>query len=255
MNRIKHLNYFQTGVLLSMLLMILIFSILYPKTISRNGYNFNDTILVKSQENGDTLYSGKIDGQYACFRVTEQNTVLFQYGDQKYGPYTIKEDASAIPPDIERSEDMLGIEIREGDQILFRGGVEQFGDLVWMFNQDGSLANAIGVTFRGSDGIEVDENDQPVNRIQPRVETIYELTHNPPITHKGAGFVWFGAVLICIINAASIFYADELFRFNMRFRIRNPESAEPSDWEITGRYFGWIALCICALVLFVEGLQ
>lgn len=255
MNRIRQLNYFQKAALLSMLLMILIFSILYPKTISRNGYNYNDTILVKSQENGDIFYSGKINGLAAFFRVTDNNTVLFQYDDEKYGPYTIKEDSSAIPTDIERSEDMLGIEIMEGDQILFRGGVERFGEFFWMFNQDGSLANTPSIIIRGSDGIELDENGKPVNRMQPRIDTIYELTHNPPITHKGAGYVWFLAVLICIINAVSILFADELFHFNIGFRIRNAESAEPADWEIAGRYFSWVALCICALVVFVIGLQ
>ena len=66
---------------------------------------------------------------------------------------------------------------------------------------------------------------------------------------------WFGAVFICILNALSIFFADELFRWNLAFQIRNVDHAEPSDWEIAGRYIGWTVMTIMALVIFITGLQ
>ena len=75
------------------------------------------------------------------------------------------------------------------------------------------------------------------------------------MTHKGEGLAWFGAVLICILNAVSILFADELFRFNLLFQIRNVEHAEPSDWEIVGRYIGWTVMTIMAFVIFIRGLQ
>lgn len=106
-----------------------------------------------------------------------------------------------------------------------------------------------------SDGIERDENGNPIDRMKPSVSTIYELTNNPKLTHKGEGVAWFGAVFICILNALSILFAEELFRWNLAFQIRDVEHAEPSDWEIAGRYIGWTAMAIVALVLFVTGLQ
>ena len=42
-----------------MVAMILIFAVIYPKTISRVGYRYNDEILVPNQENGNIVYSGK----------------------------------------------------------------------------------------------------------------------------------------------------------------------------------------------------
>ena len=65
----------------------------------------------------------------------------------------------------------------------------------------------------------------------------------------------FGAVFICILNAISILFADELFRWNLAFQIRNVDNAEPSDWEIAGRYIGWTVMTIMALVIFITGLQ
>ena len=79
--------------------------------------------------------------------------------------------------------------------------------------------------------------------------------NDPELTHKGEWFAWFGALFICALNAISILFADELFRWNLAFRIRNADHAEPSDWEIAGRYIGWTVLSIMALVLFIIGLQ
>ena len=47
---------------------------------------------------------------------------------------------------------------------------------------------------------------------------------------------------------------DELFRWNLSFSIRHPERAEPSDWEIAGRYISWTALAVMALIAFIFGL-
>lgn len=254
MEKIKSLNGYQKGVLMFMIAMALIFAVVYPKTISRVGYRYNDAILVPTQENGHTVYSGKIQGEQAKFIVSNDNTVVFNYGDKSYGQYTLKEDPTAIPKDRELKEQMIGIEISNGDKILFRGGVLDVGDSYWLYNDDGTLDN-LGFSFVTSDGIERDENGNVIDRMEPSASTIYELLNDPQLTHKGEAIAWFGAVFICVLNALSILFADELFRWNLLFLIRNVENAEPSDWEIAGRYIGWTVITIMALVLFIMGLQ
>lgn len=101
MEKIKGLNYYQKGVLMVMIVMALVFAVVYSMTISRVGFLYKDKILVPSQENGSTVYSGKIQGQQAYFTVSEDKTVVFQHGDKTYGPYTAKEDPAAIPKDEE----------------------------------------------------------------------------------------------------------------------------------------------------------
>lgn len=81
-----------------------------------------DTILVVSQENGSTVYSGRINGEKARFTVSEDKSVMFTCGDKSYGPFTVIEDPTAVP-DVAEAEDLIGIELREGDELLFRGGV------------------------------------------------------------------------------------------------------------------------------------
>ena len=254
MEKIKSLNSYQKIILMFMIAMALIFAVIYPKAISRVGYRYNDAILVPTQENGNTVYSGKFQGEQAKFIVSDDNTVVFNYGTKSYGQYTLKEDPTAIPKDKELKEQMIGIEISNGDKILFRGGVLDFGDNYYLYNEDGTLDN-FGFSYVTSDGIERDENGNVIDRMEPSASTIYELLNEPQLTHKGEALAWFGAVFISILNALSILFADEMFRWNLLFQIRNVENAEPSDWEIASRYIGWTVMTIMVLVIFIMGLQ
>lgn len=64
----------------------------------------------------------------ARFRVSSDKTVEFHYGEREYGPYTAIEDPTAIPRDNESRESMTGIELREGDEVIFRGGMFRTDD-------------------------------------------------------------------------------------------------------------------------------
>ena len=100
-----------------------------------------------------------------------------------------------------------------------------------------------------------DENGNVIDPMEPSAATILTLMGGPELTHKGEWLCWLGAVFLCVLNALSILFADELFRWNLKFRVRNADQAEPSDFEIAGRYTGWTLLTIAALVIFIMGLQ
>ncbi len=254
LERIKGLNRYQKGVLLFMAVMVIAFSAAYFVTLSRVGFSYRDTILVPSRENGGTVYSGELNGQPARFTVSEDQTVTFQHGDKTYGPYTAKEDPTAIPKDVEIAAAMVGVELLEGDSVLFRGGVLELGNEYWLYNEDGTPNNFEMGHITITNEIELDEggNDDPV---EPSVSTILRLMNDPELTHKGEWIAWFGAMFICVLNAVLILFADEVFRWNLKFQIRDVEHAEPSELEIAGRYFSWTVLTILALVLFILGLQ
>lgn len=254
MERIKRLGRYPKGVLIFMVIMALAFAVVYPITLSKVGFKYMGTILVPSQEDGRTVYSGKIKGKMAQFAVSEDRTVVFQHGEHTYGPYTAKEAPSAVPKDVEMAGAMTGVELRRGEDILFRGGVWDYGDSYLLYNEDGTL-DSLGFSYVTSDGIERDENGNVIDPIEPSVATILKLMSGPELTHKGDGIAWFVAVFFCGLNALFILFADELFRWNLAFRIRNADRAEPSDWEIAGRYIGWTALAVLALALFIAGLQ
>lgn len=242
--RVKVLGRYQKILLLLMAVMILAFTVIYPIVTARSGFLYEGTILVPSEEDGCTVYSEKIYGTAATFTVSADKTVIFQYGNTVYGPYTVKEDPTAIPKDSDLQTQMTGIELRCGGEIVFRGGVVNSGDWRMLYNEDGSFDLLRSITATMSDGT-----------MEPSVSTILDLTDGPALTHKGTWLGWFGGVLICVIAALTMLFADELFRWNASFLVRNAEEAEPSDWEIAGRYITWTVLPVMAAVIFILGLK
>ena len=254
MERLKNLDCYQKGILIFMIAITLIFTILYPLTLSRVGFQYKEAILVQSQESGSTVYSGKLWGKNAHFTVLEDKTVEFQYDGKTYGPYTAKEDPSAVPQDVVLAEHMTGVELRDGDSILFRGGVFETNETFLLYNEDGSLEN-IGFSYVDSHGLARDDDGDLIDPAEPSASAILSLMNGPELTHKGEAVAWFGAVFVCAVNALSILFADELFRLSLASRIRDADNAEPSDFEIAGRYIGWTALAVIALLLFIVGLR
>lgn len=255
MERIKNLSLYSKIILFFLTAMTILFAVIYVRTTSRVGFEYKDAILVPSQKNGSTAYSGKIQGQAAQFTVSADKTVTFQYGDKTYGPYTAKEDPTAIPKDNEFASDMTGVELLDGDTILFRGGVLKQENNYWLYDENGVFDNLLGLSFTDSNGVERDENGNILDPVEPSATTILRLMSDPQLTHKGTWLAWFGGLFLCVLNVLSILFADELFHLHMAFRIRNADCAEPSELEIAGRYFGWTAMTVVALVVFVIGLQ
>lgn len=234
--------------------MVLVFTVVYSMTINREGFAYKNAILIPIQGEDTVLYSGKIQGKQASFVVYADKTVEFMHGDKTYGPYTAKEDPAAIPKDSEMREYMTGVELRQGNKVLFRGGTLDHGDGEWLYNEDGSIENA-GFSVTTSTGMVMDENGNVIDPMEPSASDILRLMADPELTHKGEWLVWFSGFFVCIVTAISILFADELFRWNLAFLIRNVDRAEPSEWEIASRHITWAILPIVAMILFYMGLQ
>lgn len=254
MDTIRDLNPYQKVCLILMAVMPLFFAVVYFVAIHRDGFEYRNTILIPHEEHGSTVYSGKIQGQAVQFTVSEDKSVVFQLGEKTYGPYTAKEDSTAVPKGEELSGSMTGVELCQGESVLFRGGVLKAEDALWLFNENGT-ANDMDIFSVTGDGFERDENGNIIDPVEPSASTILELMDGPVLTHKGGWLAWFGAVFICVLNVLSILYADKLFRWNLAFQIRNADLAEPSAWEIAGRYINWAGLSVIALLIFIAGLQ
>lgn len=254
MAKIQSLNRYQKGILLLLAAMTVLFSVLYLIAFSRKGFAYKDAILIPREENGSMVYSGQIEGQQARFTVSPDQTILFQYGDRTYGPYTAREDETAIPKGNDHAASMTGIELRRGEELLFRGAMLDLGELRLLYNEDGSL-EALTVYVTMSDGSVVNQYGNTIDPMEPTVSDLLDLMAGPELTHKGEGVAWFGGVFVCAATAISILFADELFRWHLMFRVRNVDDAEPSEWEITGRYISWTILPIAAIVLFLIGLK
>lgn len=249
MARIKSLRFYQKVILIAIFVMIVVFTVLYAITTARVGFSYQDAIFVPSQENGSTVYTGKVQGKSARISVDPDESVTFQYDDKRFGPYTVRENPTAIPKELTEDYDVTGIEIRCGEDVFFRGCMNTFGGHRFLYSEDGSLV---------SDMVQVVTSGYDVHSsktLEPNAATILELLDSPELTHKGSWLAWFMGIIICGITVVSILFADELFRLHLSFRIQNVEDAEPTEWEITTRYFSWAILAIGAFAIFIIGLR
>ncbi len=241
MKRFKRLSGYQKGLLLLMAATLIVFAVLYPVTMSRSGYLWRNTILEYSgAEPGARVYSGRYRGQTARFTV-RGGAVEFQYGDQSYGPYTVRSDPAAD------DGDRRGIAIYCGDVCVYRGMV-LYIDKLPLLPADGnspvvSADSQLSPYWGGGDSV------------QPTSTEILELLREPGLERKGVPGAFFFGVLVCTIGAVAMLYAEEIFRRSLRFTIREPEKAEPSDWELARRSIAPTAVYIYALVIFILGLK
>lgn len=253
MERIRNLETFQKVMLIISVLLVLVFSVLYPVVISRVGFEYMDSILVPEQSGGGTVYSGRIGGVEASFVVSADKTVEFHYGGDLYGPYAVVEDPKAVPEDVELGPHMTGVELYENGELLFRGGMYRSDGFILLYDEDGNaVSTGLSISFSG---VAYGPDGEPIDPMEPSSAVILDLVYGPELTHKGSYTPWFLGVVLCVMTAVSILYADELFRWSMSFRIRDADRAEPSDWELASRYIAWVLIPIMALVVFYLGLK
>lgn len=143
---------------------------------------------------------------------------------------------------------MTGVELRDGADLIFRGGVLDFKDQLILYNEDGSVEE-LGISMTAFSG------DRILGPMEPSAATVLTLMGDPVLTHKGAWYGYFCGMFLCLITAISMLFADELFRWNLSFRIRNADRVEPTDWEIASRQIAWFLLPILTLFLFIIGLH
>ncbi len=253
MKRIKSLDRYQKGILIVLATMIVVFCGVYAYVTSQIGYIYKDALLKPSQQDGNTVYSGKIDGKEAEFTVTADREITFRLGDKVYGPYTVKEDPTAKPEDHPLS---TGYEIKNGDEILFRGGAyrnDPKSDNWALYNEDGTINNYLwGITVGG---VTTDGNGKEVDKNEPHLGNLLTLYQHPELANQGDWRFFALCVFLSIVVAITVLFADELFRFKISFRIRNAMFAEPSEWAIFIRQLSWLIVTIVILVLYINGLK
>ena len=123
MERFKNLDRYQKVLFVLLCVMVIVFTLVYAVVSARVGFEFYGSILLPRTVGRDTVYSGTVAAEKITITVTAEKSVTFDCGVKVYGPFTVVEDPTAIPPDANRELYTTGIEVRQGDSAYFRGGV------------------------------------------------------------------------------------------------------------------------------------
>ena len=260
MERIKEFNGYQKGILLLSLAMIVIFTVVYPIAYAQVGFiywkDYDHGFLEMHKENGATVYEGSLEGERITFRIEKANTLVCRYGDETFGPFIVRRDSTAKPDGRANEPNMVGVEILEGEEIFFRGGVvpsKKDGELSMLLYDERIYTPNYDVVLAPGYGLVVDD-EKDYYSSEPSVFTILRLLDGPKLIHKADWQYWLWGAFFSVSAVISLLFADALFRFRMMFWVDDIDSVYPSDWEIATRYIGWTACVIAAFGSFMYGL-
>lgn len=231
---------------------VAVFSVLYFFIGRRYGVAYQDALYFPSSEGDATVYAAQADGRSASFTI-QGDTVAYRWGDTVYGPYTVRSDPSALPGEAWAGEALTGVEVRLGEELLFRGGYDP--DLRLMIREDGqTYSGSFDITY-SVNGVMYDRDGNPADPHQPSLSALLRFFALPEAdAHRGDSLMWFLGLFLAGAAFLLIRFDDAIFRFNLFFRVRHPEDAEPSDWELVSRVLGWLAFTALSFAAFLAGL-
>ena len=229
------------------LLAVLIFMIVGVGTATRIEYR--GTLLYLEEEEDVRRYTGRVDGKRAEFTVTSNRMVEYCWGDYTYGPYEVVEDPSAAyEPYV-----TTGLEIRQADQVLFRGGIR--GE-TWpmLYDEAGEPYGMLDITYTTSNGItygaggkELTERDIQ----EPGLTTVAKLALGRlELTTRGSFALYLLVTLLAVFNIFQICCPGIMFRWSIMWHVKDPDAAEPSEWYILMEALEWALLTGVALWLY-----
>ena len=235
----REMSWYRRVLLAVLAAMVVGFGIATPVVRARKGMEYRDTLFYPGEEAGVLRYTGRLDWERAEFTVRPGGLVEYRWGEEVYGPYTVAEDPAASPS---KYPGTPGIEVRQGEEVLFRGGY--FNDYM-LIREDGELLTGLAVRFEtGDGGRELTRRDLH----EPGLSQIVRLAlGGTELTHRGSFGLYLLVTLLAAFNIFQICCPGLMFRLSLWGRVRDPYAAEPSEWYILMERLEWIVLTAVVL--------
>ena len=200
--RIRALGKYQKAVLAVAVLLVLVFSVLYPVTMGREGYLYRGALLTPGQEEGGTVYTGTVNGGAGpVHRGPGQGGDLPVRGGH-IRPLHRRGGPRRRPGKCADMSGLTGVELRKGEEVIFRGGGGAAGEAPCGSTTKTATWRTGGITITTSAaGVTLGENGNVADPNEPSLSTILELMGGPALTHKGDWLPYLLGVFLCAVTA------------------------------------------------------
>ena len=202
------------------------------------------TVLRAEAGEETTAYSGRVDGYDVRYVVSPGPVVEFWLDGEMDSVYTVAEDPTAIPQTEDTAEFspgfLAGVEIRKDGEPWFRGAYSPYSAF-WLLDEAG---NNLAISFSAAVG----EPD-----LHPTPGAVLRFANGPETAPRGYGPLILLGLFCSALCSFSLLFEDQIFRWNLSFQIRDPYGAEPSDWELFGRWMGWVMFTGMAALFYALG--
>lgn len=258
--RWNEMDLFRKGLLLLLAVAIPLFAVVTAVQCSRVGIEYGNAFLRRTENDGVIQYAGRKDGQDIAFTVYPDGQVEHRWGNETYGPYMVREDPSAAPePSMGDSyvpEGLMGVEVRQGDTVLFRGGWDPDPDMTWfsLYDESGNEFSGLSFSATMGDGTMIASDGEiitPREQHEPTAAGLLRVALAPELVHRGSWLIYTSLTLLAAAGMGYILFYRELFYWNLGFTVKNPKNAEPSDWYVFSSLLGMGIITAVVLVLYV----
>ena len=263
--RWNEMDLFRKGLLILLVAAIPLFAVVTAVQCSRLGIEYGTVFLRRTENDGVIQYAGREDGQDSVFTVGPDGRVEYRWGEETYGPYTVREDPSAAPEPSAWNGDsgdryvpdgLTGVEIRQGDTVLFRGGWDPDPDRTWfsLYDESGNQLSGLSISAITSSGTVIGPDGEiitPREQHKPTAAALLRVVLAPELVHRGSWLIYAFVTLLAAAGMGYILFYRELFYWNLGFTVKNPENAEPSDWYVFSSLLGMTIITGAVLVLYV----
>lgn len=254
LERWRELDWFRRGMVSALAVMMVGFALANFFAAAREGVEYQGVLFLLKREGETCRYTGKVRGRPAEFVVRPDGTAEYCWGDYVYGPYQVEK----LPSAGGQAAGLPGVEIRRGEEVLFRGGYHDGSsfmlipederyetDWLWMPEIQWSTG-----TIVYKDGRELTERDLH----EPGLTTLAGLVLSPRLVHRGSLPYYLLATLVALFDMFQICCSDRVFRQSARWYVKNPEAAEPSEEYMVGERLSWGIVTIMTIILYCVGL-
>ena len=247
------MSWFRRILLLWMAAMILGFGIAMPVVRAAQGIEYGDDFLRLRQEGEVRYYEGEVDWEDAAFTVWPDGRVEYRWGEYTCGPYQVAVVPDAAPEGFGSA--MTGLEIRQGDQVLFRGGyLKDSFQILYQENGEPLWDTRIPYSGAGGETVIGEAGQVNIREKQPSLTALARAALDPELVRRGSVGIYLGVTLLALLNAVQICFPGFFFRLSLWGHVRNVDDAEPSEFYIAVEHAEWVLLALLVPVLYWYGL-
>ena len=246
MNKIDKRKRFQIAVLAVMAGMIFLFAILTTAAHTQKGVRFEGALLQVTEYEGQTVYSGTVDGTRVTITVAKtpedplMTTVEFSIGTGIYDNFKVYYPLEPISTDTDATAD--GIRIIKNGELLFEGGYvrEEYPGMLGLgwYDADGA--------WTGSDfSFRVGTNTDPWHTYEIGRNIVMEFVLGPELVSRSSWEGYRFMVLVTLLSMLVVCFGRQLYILRQSWYVQDPEPTE--FYDLTEKV-GWVLLCIGLLV-------
>ena len=198
------------------------------------GIVFQDGFLRRISSGAEEVYAGTIEGEKLTVTITpgDPETVVDLRTDEGWQrTYQVRTD---VKPPAGEWQDLIGVQVLEDGEVLFRGGYQP--QVSCLVDENGDVTGLLGFSFY---------SNQFWESFEPSVSSVVRLALDREEVSRGSWLWWLAMVFFTGLLAVDIAFPRAYFYLQHHLSVRDPE---PTEFYCSMQRIMWPVLTFFLLI-------